>query len=99
MIRYSFYISNDFAFLESVRPLTKWLRLTAFLVLYPIGASGEGYGAYEAYSKIIAKRPWSFDLPNNLNFSIDSAVCLNLFFVFMPTGLFLIYTTMLGKFY
>lgn len=66
IIRYLFYFMNLNGF---VPQLLLWLRYTTFIVLYPIGVSGELLCLYSAV-KYASTHPdaWSYGLPNAWNF-------------------------------
>ena len=55
IIRYSYYLATDLSFLQFILPLCKWLRLSGFLILYPIGATGELLSIYDSWSVLSAK--------------------------------------------
>jgi very-long-chain (3R)-3-hydroxyacyl-CoA dehydratase len=77
-----------------------WVRYTAFIVLYPIGVLSEIKVIYDAYP-VISKccpRVFSFEMPNEWNFSFDYLYAL--FMIVAPGYLFgfpFLYTYMLGQ--
>ncbi|KAH7636669.1 protein tyrosine phosphatase-like protein [Dermatophagoides farinae] len=64
--RYAYYALNIY---DAVPYICTWLRYTLFIVLYPIGVSGELFTTYAALRPIRQQKFLSFDLPNKLNFS------------------------------
>lgn len=89
LIRYSFYTFN----LVTGRPpkLLVWLRYSAFLVLYPIGISGEIATLYNAIPYIRESGRWCMALPNtmNISFSWVYTIWFILFAVYPPASKFL----------
>ncbi|NXC80517.1 HACD2 dehydratase, partial [Cercotrichas coryphoeus] len=68
IIRYSFY---TFSLLNHLPYLIKWARYTLFIVLYPMGASGELLTIYAALPFVRQSGLYSISLPNKYNFSFD----------------------------
>ncbi|XP_018323412.1 very-long-chain (3R)-3-hydroxyacyl-CoA dehydratase 2 [Agrilus planipennis] len=68
IIRYGFYALNLIGF---VPDLMKWLRYTTFIILYPVGVTGELLCLYGAFREVSRNRLWSVDLPNFINFSFQ----------------------------
>ncbi|KAK2725638.1 hypothetical protein QYM36_000217, partial [Artemia franciscana] len=66
IIRYSFYF---FALLGDTPYLLKYLRYTLFIVLYPIGITGELIICYHAFAEFSANGNLSYNLPNKINFT------------------------------
>lgn len=48
-----------------------WARYSLFIVLYPLGVASEMTMAYLALPTIRKERPWSFSMPNSVNFAFD----------------------------
>ena len=71
LIRYPYYIISDTHFLSFLAPLFKWLRLSGFIVLYPIGASGELLSLYDSWNILLEKRPYNLEMPNRFNFAFN----------------------------
>ena len=46
-----------------------WARYSLFIVLYPLGVASELSMAYLALPIIRKERPWSFAMPNSVNFA------------------------------
>ncbi|CAG0914548.1 unnamed protein product [Notodromas monacha] len=69
VIRYSYYA---FGIVGMEPKLIQWLRYTAFIVLYPMGVSGEMICASNALKYYAEERPFSLDMPNILNATFDS---------------------------
>ncbi|KAG5507726.1 hypothetical protein JIQ42_08014 [Leishmania sp. Namibia] len=95
IIRYSFYSAN----LVSVRPAwLTWLRYSAFMVLYPVGITGEVGCLYKALPYIQEHKPWTVELPNKLNFTFswyNSVWCILL--GIYPYGSYVMYSYMLAQ--
>uniref|UniRef100_A0AAZ3QPP0 Very-long-chain (3R)-3-hydroxyacyl-CoA dehydratase n=2 Tax=Oncorhynchus TaxID=8016 RepID=A0AAZ3QPP0_ONCTS len=68
IIRYSFY---TFSLLNHLPYLIKWARYTFFLVLYPMGVTGELLTIYAALPYVQKTGLYSVTLPNKYNFSFD----------------------------
>ncbi|XP_060630849.2 very-long-chain (3R)-3-hydroxyacyl-CoA dehydratase 2 [Anolis sagrei] len=68
IIRYSFY---TFSLLNHLPYLIKWARYTLFIVLYPMGVSGELLTIYAALPYVRQSGLYSISLPNKYNFSFD----------------------------
>ncbi|XP_008568651.1 PREDICTED: very-long-chain (3R)-3-hydroxyacyl-[acyl-carrier protein] dehydratase 2 [Galeopterus variegatus] len=68
IIRYSFY---TFSLLNHLPYLIKWARYTLFIVLYPMGVSGELLTIYAALPFVRQASLYSISLPNKYNFSFD----------------------------
>uniref|UniRef100_F6PRX6 Very-long-chain (3R)-3-hydroxyacyl-CoA dehydratase n=1 Tax=Monodelphis domestica TaxID=13616 RepID=F6PRX6_MONDO len=68
IIRYSFY---TFSLLNHLPYIIKWARYTLFIVLYPMGVSGELLTIYAALPFVRQANLYSISLPNKYNFSFD----------------------------
>ncbi|XP_030064643.1 very-long-chain (3R)-3-hydroxyacyl-CoA dehydratase 2 isoform X2 [Microcaecilia unicolor] len=68
IIRYSFY---TFSLLNHLPYLIKWARYTLFIVLYPMGVTGELLTIYAALPIVRKTGLYSINLPNKYNFSFD----------------------------
>ncbi|XP_027700931.1 very-long-chain (3R)-3-hydroxyacyl-CoA dehydratase 2 [Vombatus ursinus] len=68
IIRYSFY---TFSLLNHLPYIIKWARYTLFIVLYPMGVSGELLTIYAALPFVRQASLYSISLPNKYNFSFD----------------------------
>jgi hypothetical protein len=67
--------------------LVKWLRYSAFLPLYPLGVASELTMAFLALPGIAERRPWSWTMPNPLNFALDYHVaCWVVIALYLPGG-------------
>lgn len=66
--RYAFYGTSLY---NSCPYLLAWCRYTFFLVLYPTGVSGEIITMLAALPHIRKRNLFSYQLPNELNFSFD----------------------------
>ncbi|KAL4635543.1 very-long-chain (3R)-3-hydroxyacyl-CoA dehydratase 2 [Arapaima gigas] len=68
IIRYSFY---TFSLLNHVPYFIKWARYTFFMVLYPMGVTGELLTILAALPHVRKTGLYSLALPNVYNFSFD----------------------------
>lgn len=70
IIRYGHYLYANFGRLPRV---LLWIRYSAFIVLYPVGVFSEMMTLRDAYEKIYqcCPRVFSFEMPNEYNFSFD----------------------------
>ncbi|KAG5833665.1 very-long-chain (3R)-3-hydroxyacyl-CoA dehydratase 2-like [Anguilla rostrata] len=68
IVRYSFY---TFTLLNHLPYLIKWARYTLFIVLYPMGVSGELLTIHAALPYVKKTGLYSVTLPNNYNFSFS----------------------------
>ncbi|CAG9568206.1 putative protein tyrosine phosphatase [Leishmania major strain Friedlin] len=95
IIRYSFYGANLLR--VNVASLT-WLRYSAFMVLYPVGITGEIGCLYKALPYIKKHKPWTVELPNKLNFTFSwyNAVWFILLGIY-PYGSYVMYSYMLAQ--
>lgn len=68
IIRYSFYF---FSLVGFVPYTLKWCRYTLFIILYPVGVTGEVMTIYEALPSVQTSNLYSLPLPNpyNIGFS------------------------------
>ncbi|CAH2304957.1 very-long-chain (3R)-3-hydroxyacyl- dehydratase 2 isoform X1 [Pelobates cultripes] len=68
IIRYLFY---TFSLLNHLPYIIKWARYTLFIVLYPMGVTGELLTIYAALPFVKQTGLYSIRLPNMYNFSFD----------------------------
>lgn len=68
IIRYSYYAMNLVNFVPS---FLIWLRYTLFIVLYPIGVTGELLCFYSAQQYVFENQMWTISLPNILNVTFN----------------------------
>lgn len=70
VIRYSYYLINLIS--GTVPHVLIWLRYTTFIILYPLGVTGELLCMYAAV-KYASANPdsWSYILPNKWNFTFS----------------------------
>uniref|UniRef100_A0A336MB45 Kinesin-like protein n=1 Tax=Culicoides sonorensis TaxID=179676 RepID=A0A336MB45_CULSO len=64
IIRYGYYALN---LVKTVPYCIVWLRYTTFIILYPIGVTGELLCFYWAQSYVRETKLWSLEMPNQLN--------------------------------
>ncbi|KAK0085954.1 hypothetical protein PV325_004197 [Microctonus aethiopoides] len=77
IIRYGYYFANLISF---VPHFIVWLRYTTFIILYPIGVTGELLCFYAAQNFASANpSAWSYSLPNSWNFTFS----YNYFLIFV----------------
>jgi len=73
IIRYSYYAFN----LLNLSPqIIIWLRYTTFIILYPIGVTGELLCLYGAQKEFGETGKWSMELPNSLNNAFSAQYAL-----------------------
>eukprot|EP00871_Galdieria_phlegrea_P003823 jgi/Galph1/4441/GphlegSOOS_G3115.1 len=79
------YLYYAMAITSSPSKLLTWIRYSAFLILYPLGAGSEMLIIYNAMPFIKERRIWSISLPNKLNFAFDFySLCWFLLFLYLP---------------
>jgi very-long-chain (3R)-3-hydroxyacyl-CoA dehydratase len=95
IIRYLFYTLTT---LGKVPAWLTWLRYSAFLVLYPIGISGEMGCMYNAIAVTAKSGAFSIALPNEYNFSFHYPTFVWFALaVLYPAGSYVMYTYMLQQ--
>jgi bacteriorhodopsin len=67
--------------MRGVFEVVKWLKLTLFIVLYPVGYFGELMSLIKNYGLIRERRPYSVFMPNGCNFSFDIMVVVWLYII------------------
>lgn len=82
-IRYPYYAIC--ALNKEVKFLT-WLRYTMWMVLYPLGGVSEVACTWLALPYILENKPFSYHLPNPLNFSFDFATYTRIHLILVPLG-------------
>uniref|UniRef100_A0A8C4WPF7 Very-long-chain (3R)-3-hydroxyacyl-CoA dehydratase n=1 Tax=Eptatretus burgeri TaxID=7764 RepID=A0A8C4WPF7_EPTBU len=73
IVRYSFY---TFSLLNFLPYFIKWARYSFFILLYPLGVSGELFLIYAALPYVHKTGLYSISLPNAYNFSFDYYIFL-----------------------
>ncbi|KAJ1352583.1 Very-long-chain (3R)-3-hydroxyacyl-CoA dehydratase hpo-8 [Parelaphostrongylus tenuis] len=68
VVRYSFYALGLF---NAVPYFLTWIRYTFFIVLYPLGVTGELLTLIASLSEVAEKRYFSLEMPNSLNMDIS----------------------------
>lgn len=70
VVRYSHYIAMHF---KKTPKSLLWARYSGFIILYPVGVFSELRVLYDAYPVIekCCPRVFSFEMPNEWNFSFD----------------------------
>ncbi|CAD2222493.1 3-hydroxy acyl-CoA dehydratase [Angomonas deanei] len=95
IIRYSFYTAK---LVNKESKAINWLRYSGFMILYPVGITGEIGSLYNALPFIKENKPWSVELPNKWNFSFSwyNTVWFLLLGVY-PYGSYVMYSYMLSQ--
>ncbi|XP_014487261.1 PREDICTED: very-long-chain (3R)-3-hydroxyacyl-CoA dehydratase 2 [Dinoponera quadriceps] len=89
IIRYFYYFLN---LLNAVPYIIIWLRYTTFIILYPIGITGELLCYYAAVKYASAySNAWSYVLPNTWNFTFS--------YLYLLIGAMLSYIPIFPKLY
>lgn len=83
VIRYSFYALN---IVNSVPKFLVWCRYTFFIVLYPLGASGELFTVIRALPEVHRKKHFTLEMPNSLNIGFSFWCYLVLFAILYVPG-------------
>eukprot|EP00744_Colponema_vietnamica_P004628 GILI01006875.1.p1 GENE.GILI01006875.1~~GILI01006875.1.p1 ORF type:complete len:237 (-),score=64.04 GILI01006875.1:602-1270(-) len=96
IIRYSFYAINLIK--GKVPAFLQWIRYSAFMILYPMGISGEMMTMYKALPYIAEKQSLSISLPNRYNFAFNyyGFVVVSLALLY-PLGTYVLYGYMLSQ--
>ncbi|XP_044266395.1 very-long-chain (3R)-3-hydroxyacyl-CoA dehydratase hpo-8 [Tribolium madens] len=82
IIRYGNYTLN---LTGGVPHIVTWLRYTTFIILYPIGVTGELLCIYAAQKEVGEKKIFTIEMPNALNFTFDyQKVLWGLMFLYIP---------------
>lgn len=68
VIRYAYYFLS---ILKHVPSILTFLRYTLFIVLYPVGVTGEMLCLYAALPTVAKTKVYSVAMPNALNFTFD----------------------------
>lgn len=96
MIRYSFYACN--LMMNKAPSFLTWLRYSAFMILYPVGITGEVVTLYRALPYIRSSGRWTIELPNTMNISFDWVYTIwFVLLVVYPPASKLLYTYMLRQ--
>ena len=83
IVRYSYYATN----LINVNiGLLTWLRYTLFIILYPMGVTGEVWCYFESLNYWKSSKAFSYDMPNTLNFTFKPYVLTLLVILFYLPG-------------
>ena len=94
IVRYTFYTNT---LLDSVVYALKWCRYSFFLVLYPVGVSGEIICIVASLPLARELGSFSYVLPNNLNISFDYVYfCYFVLSLYAP-GIYHLFTYMLSQ--
>ncbi|CAJ0573303.1 unnamed protein product, partial [Mesorhabditis spiculigera] len=94
VIRYSFYALN---IVKSVPSFLVWCRYTFFIILYPMGASGELFTVVRSLNEVHAKKHFSLEMPNAINWSFSFWWYLVLFALTYIPGFPKMYLHMFGQ--
>lgn len=94
VIRYSFYFLN---ILKQVPSILTYLRYTLFIVLYPLGVTGELLCVYAALPVVADTRVYSITFPNAINFAFDFYYALVIFVILYIPCFPMLYMHMLAQ--
>eukprot|EP01113_Clastostelium_recurvatum_P030226 TRINITY_DN3662_c0_g2_i5.p1 TRINITY_DN3662_c0_g2~~TRINITY_DN3662_c0_g2_i5.p1 ORF type:complete len:223 (+),score=57.82 TRINITY_DN3662_c0_g2_i5:78-746(+) len=94
VIRYSFYAFNQF---KAVPYVLGWLRYTLFIVLYPMGVTGETMTLWNSLDYIHRTQLWSISMPNSFNFAFSLYHFVLVALVVYVPGLPWLYSYMLSQ--
>ncbi|VDK54145.1 unnamed protein product [Anisakis simplex] len=64
VVRYSYYALS---LINSVPRLLVWMRYTFFIILYPMGASGEVFTMFAALPEVALRKHFTIEMPNAAN--------------------------------
>ena len=83
IVRYSYYATN----LINVNiGILTWLRYTLFIILYPMGVTGEVWCYVDSLAYWKTSKAFSYDMPNTLNFTFQPYVVTLLVILFYLPG-------------
>ena len=83
IVRYSYYATN----LINVNiGILTWLRYTLFIILYPMGVTGEVWCYVDSLAYWKTSKAYSYDMPNTLNFTFQPYVVTLLVILFYLPG-------------
>ena len=68
VVRYSFYL---FALIGEVPYAIQWCRYTFFIVLYPLGVTGELLSIYGSLNDVAERKLYYIELPNKANIAFN----------------------------
>lgn len=82
IIRYSYYALN----LVNINlSILTWLRYTLFIVLYPMGVTGEMWCYFDSLSYLKSSKWMRIDLPNTYNFTFSPYILtILILFLYLP---------------
>ncbi|XP_022702319.1 very-long-chain (3R)-3-hydroxyacyl-CoA dehydratase 1-like isoform X1 [Varroa jacobsoni] len=92
--RYLFY---GLSLYNACPPILTWCRYSFFIILYPIGVSGELLSIYSALPYVKERGLFSINLPNPYNFSFDYHLVLVITMLIYLPGLPKLYSHMLSQ--
>lgn len=94
VVRYAFYFLN---ILDRVPYIITFLRYTMFIVLYPIGITGELLCMYAALPRAAKTGVYSITMPNTVNVTFDFYYAIIIFGVMYLPVFPMLYTHMLAQ--
>uniref|UniRef100_F1L923 Very-long-chain (3R)-3-hydroxyacyl-CoA dehydratase n=3 Tax=Ascaris suum TaxID=6253 RepID=F1L923_ASCSU len=94
VVRYSFYALS---LINAVPKWLVWMRYTFFIVLYPMGASGELFTIFAALPEVAAKKHFTVEMPNAANIAFSFWWYLILLILFYIPGFPQMYLYMFGQ--
>jgi very-long-chain (3R)-3-hydroxyacyl-CoA dehydratase len=97
IIRYSYYAAALVG-KDRIPYIMTWIRYSGFLLLYPMGITGEIGCLYNALPFVAKHKPYTIEMPNWYNFSFDYYRFIwFLLIVIYPYGSYVMYTYMLSQ--
>ncbi|XP_050443447.1 very-long-chain (3R)-3-hydroxyacyl-CoA dehydratase hpo-8-like [Adelges cooleyi] len=80
--RYSYYAFNIIGFIPYI---ITWARYTFFIILYPLGVTGELLVYWSSLGYVERTKMWSVELPNRFNFAFSLWTAISiLMFIYIP---------------
>jgi very-long-chain (3R)-3-hydroxyacyl-CoA dehydratase len=97
IIRYSYY-AVALVDKDRIPSVMTWVRYSGFLILYPMGITGEIASLYNALDFVKRNGTYTVQMPNKLNFAFDyyNAIWFILLGLY-PYGSYVMYTYMLSQ--
>ncbi|VDK83833.1 unnamed protein product [Litomosoides sigmodontis] len=94
VIRYSYY---GLALINAVSSLHTWLRYSLFIVLYPLGVTGELIAVLSALPEVSTKKHFTIEMPNIFNIGFSFWWYLIVYVILYIPGLPQMYMYMLKQ--
>ena len=98
ILRYSYYFVNLLTEKEKIPKIMTWARYSGFMLLYPMGISGEIACLYNALDHVKQNKIYTVEMPNTYNFSFSyyNFIWFALLGLY-PYGSYVMYTYMLAQ--